>query len=239
MAGELGQVTGTQLVRGDPASAEFVHQARPPRSGASGQRATVGRLERPDVDAAVVVQVSVGESGAHWVGEQVPRHVIDLVGTLAADCGAVSLSRWRRSSFPVSPRLATFEAFHRLHEAEVEATSQIVDDISRGAAAEAVEPVRDAAHGQGGGDVLVERAAPDEAVAARLQLDPGCGHHLVDRVRTAHLCDVDRTAREPPHGSITRPAAGARFGNAESRIVYERTMSLNAATSMWTSTSSA
>ena len=37
---------------------------------------------------------------------------------------------------------------------------------------------------------------------------------------SAHLCDVDRTAREPPHGSITRPAAGARFGNAasESRV---------------------
>lgn len=85
----------------------------------------------------------------------------------------------------------------------------------------------------------MERAAPDEAVAARLQLDPGCGHHLVDRVHSPDLCDVDRTAREPPHGSITRPAARARFGNAASRIVYERTISLNPATSMWTSTSSA
>ena len=80
---------------------------------------------------------------------------------------------------------------------------------------------------------------PTKPWPARLQLDPGCGDHLVDRVRSAHLCDVDRTAREPPHGSITRPAAGARFGNAESRIVYERTISLNPATSMWTSTSSA
>ena len=85
-----------------------------------------------------------------------------------------------------------------------------VDDVARGAAAEAVEPVGDPVDGHGRGRVVVERAARHEPFAPRVERHPGFGDDVGDRVPDPDLGDVDPWPRGGAHNSIPRSAtAGA------------------------------
>ena len=105
-----------------------------------------------------------------------------------------------------------------VEEGEVVHALDEVDDVAGGAAAEAVEPVRDPVDGHRRGGVVVERAAADPAVASRLQLHTGRCDDVLDRVAGPATGPGRRRGR--------RVTAAPRYGPAASRRPRSRASSV-------------
>src|SRR5450756_592209 len=86
-----------------------------------------------------------------------------------------------------------------------------LDDVAAGAAAEALEPFRHAAYGQGWRAVVVEWATAHVPLTAGVELDAGGRDDLLDGVRGPQRGDVDSVLAGGGHGSIpipTQPTSG-------------------------------
>ena len=105
--------------------------------------------------------------------------------------------------------LPAVEFRYGAEEVEVAGALDEVDDVAAGAAPEAVEPVGHPVHRQRGCRVLVEGAAADEPVPARVQLDAGRGDDVGQRVPGSDGVDVDRLALGV-HSWTSRTAPASR-----------------------------
>ena len=95
--------------------------------------------------------------------------------------------RSRRNS---AERDALFEGLDGVDEGEPGEPVDVLDDVTAGAAPEAMEPVRYAANGQRRRGVVVERATAHEPVPAARQLDTTCRHNGFDPVTGSNCRNV-------------------------------------------------
>src|SRR5512144_965824 len=147
------------------------------------------------MDAAAVAQVLVGELGGHWRREVLPGKSIHLVRPLVIeDWSQFGLGhRWsstRRRPGPSGGGRPALKPIDGFTEGEVVKVTDEVDDVTGGAAAEAVEPLRDTAHRHRRGVVVVERATAHVPPTSRDELHTGGGDDLLDGMIGADAVDV-------------------------------------------------
>lgn len=207
-AGGVGKVERDQLVGGDAVAGQVAGHACPCGAGVPDQPVAPHGLGWVEVDAAVLAEVGEGELVVHRAGPVLPRkevHGIRPVGRHlhhGTRGRGTTGGRWR------DPRYrCVVQVLDRLTEAEPVQPGDVVDDVAGGAAAEAVEPVRDAAHGQGGSSVVVERAAAHAGSSGGVQLDTGGGDDVLDAVPGPELVDID-PRRRPVAGHSSAPLLG-------------------------------
>ena len=138
------QVHREQLVRVDAAAQQVSGHPGPLLPGVTHQRLANLGLQVADVDAAVVAQVADGERVRNCCAAVLPCQGVDDVTAFGADHRPPIAAGRHTRGWPGSGILGSVvQAFHGFAEAETLQTADEVDDVTGGAAAETVEPVRD------------------------------------------------------------------------------------------------
>src|SRR5665811_713772 len=110
--------------------------------------------------------------------------------------------RGRRHS---AERGALLEGLNGGDEGEPGEPVDVFDDVTAGAAPEAMEPVGDTANGQRGSGVVVERATAHQPLSAPGQLDSTSSDDSLNRVSPSNCRNVKACAAGERHSST--PAA--------------------------------